>query len=125
MFSPVGQAGYLIEVAVVLALGAVGLALPRIGLVMTDGLPLYGSSTSRETICLSVLAPTSFPNTGAVIVTATLVLSGDAPFGTLPVYEHTPPQPYFMLDDEATRAPFNIATFGGLRLPPCVKFRGP
>lgn len=112
------QAGYLIEVDVVLV-------LPRIGVVTTAGLSLYGSITSRETICLSVLAPTSFPNTGAMTVTATLVLSCDAPFGTLPVYEHTPPQPYSMLVEEVTRVPFNMVTLGGLIFPPLLKFRGP
>ena len=98
---------------------------PRIGLVTTAGFPLNGSITSPDAICLSVLTPTSFPNTGAVTVTATFTLSDDAPLGTLPVYEHTPPQPYFMEDDEATRLPFNMVTVGGLILPPSVKFRGP
>ena len=100
-------------------------AAPRIGLVITTGLPLYGSTASRDTICLSVLTPMSFPNIGAVTVTATLTLSDDAPLGTLPVYEHTPPQPYFMVDDEATRLPFNMVTVGGRILPPFVKSRGP
>ena len=96
-----------------------------IGVVMTAGFSLFGSTASRDAICLSVLTPTSFPNTGAVTVTATLVVSCDAPFGTLPVYEHTPPQPYFMVDDEATRVPFNMVTVGGMILPPSLKFRGP
>ena len=96
-----------------------------IGVVMTAGFPLFGSTISRDAICLSVLTPMSFPNTGAVTVTATLTLSADAPLGTLPVYEHTPPQPYFMVDDEATRLPFNMVTVGGRILPPLVKSRGP
>ncbi len=119
IFSPVAQAGYLlVEVDVVLA------AL-RIGVVTTAGLSLNGSITSRAAICWSVWTPTSFPNTGAVIVTASLVLSAVAPFGTLPVYEHTPPQPYFMVVDETTRLPFNMVTVGGRILPPLVKSRGP
>ena len=102
-----------------------GLVFVFIGVVVTAGLSPFGLDAARETACLSVLTPTNFPNTGAATVTAILVLSGDEPFGTLPVYEHTPPQPYFMVDDDATFRPFSKVTVGGRTLPPRLKFRGP
>ena len=117
ILSPVGQACQLRD--------AVVLAAPRIGLVATAGLSLLGSTDSRSTICLSVLTPTIFPNTGAVIETASLVDSIVAPFGTLPVYEHTPPQPYSIFDDDTIRVPFSMVTVGGLAFPVRVKFIGP
>ena len=95
------------------------------GFVVTAGLSAFGSTKVPDEICFSVLTPSIFPNTGAVIDTASLVVSVDEPLGTLPVYAHTPPQPYFMSDAETTRLPFNMITFGGLALPPLVKFRGP
>lgn len=101
------------------------LAMVRIGVVVTAGLLLFGSTDIRELICFSVLTPINFPKIGAVIITATLVVSADPPFGTLPVYEHTPPQPYFMLVDEATRLPLSMVTVGGLASPPRVKSSGP
>ena len=104
---------------------AVVLATPRIGLVTTDGLSLFGSTDAPLVICPSVLTPTIFPNTGAVIDTAILVVLVDAPFGTRPVYEHTPPQPYSMFDEETTLLPFSIVTVGGLAFPVRVKLIGP
>jgi hypothetical protein len=96
-----------------------------IGLTVTAGLPLFGSTTSRFLIWLSVFTPTIFPNTGAVIDTATLTFSADAALGTLPVYAHTPPQPYSIVDEDAIREPFSMVTVGGLAFPVLVKSIGP
>ncbi len=96
------------------------------GLVVTAGLSLFGLTFSLLLICVSVLTPISFPNTGAVILVTTRTLFGAAFLGTLPVYAHNPPpQPYFMLPEEIGRLPFRIVTCGDLAFPPRPKFSGP
>ena len=98
---------------------------PRIGLTVTAGLPLFGSTVVWFLIWFSVFTPTIFPNIGALIDTATLTFSVDAALGTLPVYAHTPPQPYSIVDEEAILDPFNMVTEGGLAFPVWVKSMGP
>ena len=93
--------------------------------VVTAGLPACGSVVVLDAICFSVLTPTIFPNTGAVIETASLVFVIDDPLGTRPVYAHTPPHPYSMLEDEISFSPSRRLTLGGLTLPPLVKSIGP
>ena len=92
---------------------------------MAAGLSPLGSIACREEIWAIVFDPITLPNTGAVIDITTRVVFADAPFGTLPVYEHTPPQPYCILDEEATRLPFSMVTTGGFALPFFVKSMGP